>query len=109
MTQTDPYARFDSLRFDRPEDGILEIVLDGPNLNAVTPAMHADLADVWPVIHRDRTVRAVLVRGEGRAFSAGGSFDLIDRIVNDTEIRTRVFQEAKDLVHNMVNCDTPVV
>jgi enoyl-CoA hydratase len=109
MTQTDPYARFDSLRFERPEDGILEIVLDGPNLNAVTPAMHADLADVWPVIHRDRTVRAVLVRGEGRAFSAGGSFELIDQIVNDTEIRTRVFQEAKDLVHNMVNCDTPVV
>jgi enoyl-CoA hydratase len=106
---TDPYARFASLRFERPADGILELVLDGPNLNAVTAAMHADLADVWPVINKDETVRAVLVRGAGKAFSAGGSFDMITDIVGDPVVRTRVFQEAKDLVHNLVNCDTPII
>jgi enoyl-CoA hydratase len=106
---TDRYARFSSLRFERPADGILELVLDGPNLNAVSAPMHADLADVWPVINRDETVRAVLVRGEGKAFSAGGSFDMITDIVADPVARTRVFQEAKDLVHNLVNCDTPII
>jgi len=106
---TDRYARFASLRFERPADGILGIVLDGPNLNAVSAEMHADLADVWPVIHRDETVRAVLVRGEGKAFSAGGSFDMITDIVAEPLTRARIFQEAKDLVHNMVNCDTPIV
>ena len=40
--------------------------------------MHRDLADIWPVIDRDPAVRVVLVRGEGKAFSSGGSFDLID-------------------------------
>jgi enoyl-CoA hydratase len=106
---TDRYARFASLRFERPADGILELVLDGPNLNAVSAEMHADLADVWPVINRDGSVRAVLVRGQGKAFSAGGSFDMITDIVADPAARARVFQEAKDLVHNLVNCDTPIV
>jgi enoyl-CoA hydratase len=92
-----------------PEDGILEILLDGPNLNAVTAPMHADLAGVWPVIHRDPSVRAVLVRGAGGVFSAGGSFDMIAELTRDPAARTRVFQEAKDLVHNIIDCDTPIV
>jgi enoyl-CoA hydratase len=100
---------FPSLRFARPEDGILEILLDAPHLNAVTAPMHADLADVWPVIHRDPSVRAVLVRGAGGVFSAGGSFDMITELTLDPVARTRVFQEAKDLVHNILDCDTPIV
>jgi enoyl-CoA hydratase len=106
---SDRYAAFPSLTFSRPADGVLEIVLDGPNLNAVSAPMHAELGDVWPVVHRDESVRAVLVRGAGKAFSAGGSFDMITEMVQDPVVRTRVFQEAKDLVHNLVNCDTPIV
>ena len=106
---TDRYAAFPSLKFSRPADGVLEILLDGPNLNAVSAPMHAELGEVWPVIHRDESVRAVLVRGAGKAFSAGGSFDMINDMIHDPKVRTRVFQEAKDLVHNMINCDTPVV
>jgi enoyl-CoA hydratase len=106
---TDRYAAFPSLKFSRPAEGILEILLDGPNLNAVSAPMHADLGEVWPVIHRDESVRAVLVRGAGKAFSAGGAFDMINDMIRDPKVRTRVFQEAKDLVHNLVNCDTPIV
>jgi enoyl-CoA hydratase len=72
--------------------------------------MHRDLADIWPVIDRDDSVRAVLVRGAGeRAFSAGGSFDLIEAMTDDWHIRTRVMREARDLVRNMVECSVPVV
>src|SRR5262249_29537677 len=106
---SDRYEQFTSLRFDRPADGVLGIVLEGPNLNAVNAQMHGELADAWPVIHRDETVRAVLVRGAGKAFSAGGSFDMIEQMVADPTKRVQAFQEAKDIVHNMVNCDTPVV
>ena len=106
---TDRYARFASLRFERPAAGILELILDGPNLNAVSAAMHADLADVWPVINRDETVRAVLVRGEGKVFSAGGSFDMIEQMAADPVVRTRVMREARDLVYNVINCSKPVV
>jgi enoyl-CoA hydratase len=105
----DPYDRFSALRIERPADGVLRIVLDGPNLNAVGADAHEQLADVWLVIDRDPGVRVVLVQGAGKGFSAGGSFDLIESMVADPAVRTRVLREARDLVHNVVNCSKPVV
>jgi enoyl-CoA hydratase len=106
---TDVYDRFPALRFDRPEDSILRITLDGPNLNAVGAAEHGQLTDVWPVIDRDPSVRAVVVQGAGRAFSAGGSFDLVQEMADDPVVRTRVLREARDLVYNVINCSKPIV
>jgi len=103
------YDEFLSLRCERGENGVLTLVLDAPGLNSVGPQMHRDLADIWPVIDRDPDVRVVLVHGEGRAFSSGGSFDLIDETMGDHEGRMRIMREARDLVFNMINCDTPVV
>ncbi|MBV8950139.1 MAG: enoyl-CoA hydratase/isomerase family protein, partial [Actinobacteria bacterium] len=45
----------------------------------------------------------------GRAFSSGGSFDLIDDITTDYAVRTRVLREARDIVLNVVNCSKPIV
>ena len=80
---TDWYGDFPSLRLEVRETGVLEIVLEAPGLNSVGPQMHRDLADIWPVIDRDESVRAVLVRGEGGTFSSGGNFDLLDEMIND--------------------------
>nr|WP_142280771.1 enoyl-CoA hydratase/isomerase family protein [Mycobacterium saskatchewanense] len=103
------YAEFPSLRCEVGDNGILTLVLDSPGLNSVGPQMHRDLADVWPAIARDPAVRVVLVRGEGKAFSSGGSFDLIAETIGDYEGRIRIMREARDLVLNMVNFDKPVV
>jgi enoyl-CoA hydratase len=103
------YDEFPSLRCEHGEDGILHLVLDAPGLNSVGPQMHRDLADIWPVIDRDPAAKVVLVRGEGKAFSSGGSFDLIDETINDYQGRIRILREARDLVLNLVNLETPVV
>jgi enoyl-CoA hydratase len=106
----DTYEDFPSLRFERATDsGVLQLILDSPNLNSVGPDMHRELADVWPTIERDESVRAVLVRGEGSAFSSGGNFDLIDEMINDYSSRMRIMREARDLVQNMVAFTKPVV
>jgi enoyl-CoA hydratase len=107
--EEDRYAAFASLTFERPDPGVLRIVLDGPNLNAVGPDAHRDLADVWLTVDRDPDVRVALLAGAGKAFSAGGSFELIEQTVNDYAARTRVMREARDLVFNVVNCSKPVV
>src|SRR6188472_3555024 len=100
MPADDVYdAAFPDLTFDRPAAGVLRITLDGPGLNATGPAMHRQLADVWVTIDRDPDVRVALLQGAGRAFSAGGSFELIDGIVNDYARRLQVMREARDLVH----------
>jgi len=103
------YDEFPSLRIERADHGVLHLILDAPGLNAVGPQMHRDLADIWPVIDRDPDVRVVLVRGEGKAFSSGGSFDLIDETMGEFNDRLRIMREARDLVLNMVNCDKPVI
>ena len=105
----DRYAAFPDLRFDRPSEGVLRITLDGPGLNATHPAMHRQLADVWLTIDRDPDARVALLQGAGKAFSAGGSFDLIDGIVNDYARRLEVMREARDLVYNVINCSKPIV
>ena len=71
--------------------------------------MHRELADVWLAVDRDPDTHVALIQGAGRAFSAGGSFDLIDSMLNDYAARTRVLREARDLVFNVVNCSKPVV
>ncbi|WP_433461888.1 enoyl-CoA hydratase/isomerase family protein [Spirillospora sp. CA-128828] len=106
---TDLYDGFGSLKFDRPAAGVLRLVLDAPNLNAVGPRMHRELADVWPVIDRDAETRAVVVQGAGKAFSAGGTFDSIEAMVEDYAVRVRVMREARDMVYGVLNCAKPVV
>ncbi len=105
----EPYSAFPTLAFDRPSEGVLRIVLDAPGLNAVGPDMHRELADVWMAIDRDPATRVALLQGAGRAFSAGGSFELIDAVATDYAARTRVMREARDLVMNVINCSKPVV
>ncbi|MEB3022551.1 enoyl-CoA hydratase/isomerase family protein [[Mycobacterium] crassicus] len=103
------FSDFPSLRLETGSNGVLQLVLDAPGLNSVGPQMHRDLADVWPAIDRDDTVRAVLVRGEGKAFSAGGSFELIEKTIGDYSGRMQVLREARDMVLNMVNFSKPVI
>jgi enoyl-CoA hydratase len=106
---TDPYVEFSSLSFDRPDPGVLRVTLDGPGLNAVGPEMHRHLADVWLTVDRDPDVRVAVIRGAGKAFSAGGSFDLLNEVTSDYATRTRVMREARDIVLNVINCSKPIV
>jgi len=105
----DRYAAYPDLRFDRPAEGVLRITLDGPGLNAVDHAMHGQLADVWLAVDRDPDVRVALLQGAGKAFSAGGSFELLDSLMRDDAVRLRVMREARDLVLNVIGCSKPVV
>jgi enoyl-CoA hydratase len=53
------------------DDGIAEIVMDNPPVNALTVAGWFELADVVTASGRDPEVRAVVLRAEGRGFNAG--------------------------------------
>jgi enoyl-CoA hydratase len=106
----DRYAAFPSLELDRPAEHVLRITLrSAGRLNAVSGAMHGELAAIWTRIGEDDETRAVLVRGADGAFSAGGDLDLVLEIANDAETRARVFEEARDLVYNVIRCPKPIV
>ncbi|MGH9084288.1 MAG: enoyl-CoA hydratase/isomerase family protein [Acidimicrobiales bacterium] len=103
------YVDYPDLTFDRPAAGVLRITLDGPGLNAVGPAHHAQLAEVWRTVDRDPATRVALLRGAGKAFSAGGSFELIDSVIEDEGARLRTLREARELVVNVIDCSKPIV
>jgi enoyl-CoA hydratase/carnithine racemase len=105
----DRYDAYPHLRFDRPAERVLRITLDGPGLNAVDHDVHRELADVWLAVDRDPDTNVAVLRGAGRAFSAGGSFELLDDLMSDYAVRARVMREARDLVFNVINCAKPVV
>ena len=106
---TSSYESFPDLSIDRPAEGVLRITMEGPNLNAVGAEVHRQLADVWVAVDRDPVTRVALLQGAGRAFSAGGSFELLESMTTDYAVRTRVLREARDLVFNVINCSKPIV
>jgi enoyl-CoA hydratase/carnithine racemase len=107
---SDPYARYQRLAFDRPRPGVLRITMDNPGrLNAADAVMHAELATIWGDIDRDEGVAAAILTGAGKAFSAGGDFDMIEAITKDFAVRTRVLREARDMVYGILNCSKPIV
>ena len=52
-------------------DGICEIVMEHPPVNALTVAGWFELADMLIAAGRDQSVGAVVLRAEGRGFNAG--------------------------------------
>ncbi len=104
------YAAYRQLEIDRPADRVLRITFNRPDrLNAVDAEGHRELCDIWRDIDRDPSVNAVVLRGLGRAFSAGGDFKMIEQVISDPAYRWQALKEARDLVYNVINCSKPIV
>ena len=106
---TDYEGLFPSFKFDRPGDGLLRMTFDAPGLNSVSVDAHRQIAEVWPAVDKDPQVRVVLLRGAGKGFSSGGSFELLESMIGGYENRMRVLKEARDLVTNIIACCKPIV
>ena len=108
---SDRYAAFSALDIAEPdENGVMVITIDTPGrLNAVDEPKHMALCDVWPVIDRDDRVRVVVIKGAGKAFSAGGDIGMVKRITQDWDTRLATLREARDIVYNMAKCSKIII
>jgi enoyl-CoA hydratase len=107
MTRYDGYER---LRFDWPDERILRVTISRPErLNALDATGHRELTYIWREIDDDADVDCVILTGDGKAFSAGGDFDMIERMTTDYDALARTWKEARDLVYNIINCGKPTI
>ena len=101
---------YEHLRFERRDPGILLITIDRPErMNATDERLHAELAEVWTDVDRDPETRVAVVTGAGRAFSAGGDLEMIERRAGDYRRVAAMAGEAAGLVTNMLDCEKPIV
>ncbi|MCW2760559.1 MAG: short chain enoyl-CoA hydratase / Enoyl-CoA hydratase [Marmoricola sp.] len=70
----DEEPTFEHLRLERPAEGVARLVLDNPSQrNAMSDAMTASWVAAVDELAADRSVRVVVVTGEGSAFCSGGN------------------------------------
>jgi enoyl-CoA hydratase/carnithine racemase len=105
------------VQYDLPD--VIRVEVDGPvrivrlsrpeQLNAVNEELHLGLTRLFPQLSADADARVAVITGDGRAFSAGGDFDLLDRMAKDRALRRDVIAEGRELVLNMIRCRVPVI
>ena len=64
---------------------------------------------MWREVDDDPDVDCVILTGDGKAFSAGGDFDMIEKMTEDYATLTNTWKEARDLVYNIINCGKPTI
>ena len=104
------YSAYSKLKIDYPAQRVLRITFDRPETyNSVDAETHTQITHIWRDINEDHDINAIIVTGAGKAFSAGGDFELIKSIMNDPVLRMSTWKEAKDLVYNVINCNKPII
>ncbi len=107
---TERYQNYQRLRFDYPAPRILRITIHRPErLNALDAIGHRELTYVWREVDADTDIDCVILTGAGRAFSAGGDFEMIEEIIDNPTVRANTWKEARDLVYNLINCGKPII
>jgi len=99
----------DLLRYEE-EGPIRVITLNDPDKrNPMTDELHEAFVDIWVRVMRDREVRAVVLTGAGKAFSAGGNVPGFVQNVEDVDYRRWSMRNARLLVDHILGCHVPVI
>lgn len=88
------------------ENGVAELVLDHPPVNAFDSAGWEHLAGTVAGLGRDEAVRVVLVSAHGRGFCAGVD---IKELARDSALITRVNRGCYDAFAAIHDCPVPVI
>ncbi|MFL2934050.1 MAG: enoyl-CoA hydratase/isomerase family protein [Thalassobaculaceae bacterium] len=103
-------SKYKQLKLDRPSNKVLRITFDKPDTyNSLDEIGHRELAYIWRDIDDDPSINSVILTGAGKAFSSGGDFSMIEKVIDDFDYRANTWKEARDLVYNVINCSKPII
>ena len=110
LPTTTDWSKYTRMTFAYPREGVLLITINRPHrLNAMDEVLHTEISQVWHDVDRDHATRAVVITGSGKAFSAGGDFEMVEATLGSHKVVSRLFKEAADIVYNVTNCSKPII
>ena len=107
------YDKYQYLRVEVDADGICIVTMNRPEvLNAAGGPMHPELEHIWLDLNEDPRIKAVILTGAGRAFSAGGDLKgMAQRVGTPDNFRHSLKAPAntRRLWQNMIELQAPLV
>ena len=105
------FEKYEGLRFERREHGVLWMTIDRPeSLNATTASMHHALSRVWDDIDDDPDTRVIVLAGRGKSFCAGADLNWMKRMVGYSEEENlRDSALLQTMLDTINRCPKPVI
>jgi enoyl-CoA hydratase len=101
------YERYRCLATER-RGKVLVIAFDRPAaLNSITAELHRELSEIFADVARDSETEAVVLTGNGRAFSAGGDLRWFQNM-RPPELDA-LFFEARKIIVDFLEVEQPVI
>jgi len=102
---------YETIKYEVNE-GIATLTLNRPEVfNSLNEDMHKELKTAMGAIKKDKTLRVLIITGEGRAFCAGQ--DLNDRSVNNgdekLDLGESIERKYNPLIKSIYNLEMPVI
>lgn len=102
MSDSNPFV------LTKVKDGVLTITLDRPKVNAFVLEMIQSTRDAFKIAERDENIRAVILTGSGRVFSAGQDITEVKK-AEDTSFRYHLLRTYNPLVLQIRRLEKPVL
>jgi enoyl-CoA hydratase len=77
-------------------------------MNAVDATLHREFAELFAALRIERDARAVVLVGDGRAFSAGGDMAWFPTL-REPHVLHELRREAKQIVWDLLDVEIPIV
>lgn len=93
------------------KNGVTTLILNRPEVhNAFDEALIAELTDAFQAAGEDQTVRAVVLRANGKSFSAGADLNWMKRMAAFSEAENRAdASRLALLLHTIDTCSKPTI
>ena len=100
---------YNNIKLDK-ENAVATIRLNRPDaLNALSPDLLDELSDAISAVAEDQAIKAMVVRGEGRAFCAGADLTFIDTAFGNPGQISRYLQRFNSCLFQLEELSVPVI
>ena len=100
---------YTNIKLDK-ENAVATIRLNRPDaLNALSPDLLDELSDAVSAVAEDQAIKAMVVRGEGRAFCAGADLTFFDTAFGNPDEFSRYLKRFNSCLFQLEELPVPVI